>query len=51
MLVKNNRIYIQAGAGIVMDSIPGREYTETVNKARGMLKAIENAHNGLQSCC
>ena len=35
--------YIQAGAGIVADSIPEREYQETLNKAKGLLKAIEVA--------
>ena len=33
-LIKNNKFYIQSGAGIVADSIPEKEYTETVNKAR-----------------
>ena len=33
--------YIQAGAGIVADSNPTAEYQETLNKARGLLKAIE----------
>jgi len=47
MLVKNGKIYIQAGAGIVLDSNPEREYQETVNKARGMMKAIRMAHEGL----
>ncbi len=36
-------LYIQAGAGIVADSQPEREYEETLNKARGLLKAIERA--------
>ncbi len=36
-------VYVQAGAGIVADSIPAAEYEETLNKARGMLKAIEVA--------
>jgi anthranilate synthase component 1 len=35
--------YIQAGAGIVADSIPEREYQETLNKAKGLLRAIEVA--------
>jgi anthranilate synthase component 1 len=35
--------HVQVGAGIVADSDPEREYTETVNKAKGMLKAIEVA--------
>jgi anthranilate synthase component 1 len=38
---------IQAGAGIVADSDPEREYQETMNKARGMLRAIELAEAGL----
>jgi anthranilate synthase component 1 len=33
--------YVQAGAGIVADSDPGAEYQETLNKARGLLKAVE----------
>ena len=33
--------YVQAGAGIVADSVPELEYQETLNKARGLLKAIE----------
>jgi anthranilate synthase component 1 len=47
MLVKNGKIYIQAGGGIVMDSNPEKEYIETVNKAKGMIKAINKAHEGL----
>ncbi|NUO07446.1 MAG: anthranilate synthase component I [Candidatus Brocadia sp.] len=43
ILLKGNEAYIQAGAGIVADSIPEREYEETVNKAKGLLKAIEIA--------
>jgi len=39
--------YIQAGAGIVADSRPENEYMETVNKAKGMFKAIEMAENDL----
>jgi anthranilate synthase component 1 len=35
--------YVQAGAGIVADSVPASEYQETLNKARGMLRAIELA--------
>ena len=47
MLVKNDRIYVQAGAGIVADSDPGREYEETVNKARALKEAILMAAEGL----
>lgn len=39
-LVKDDTIYIQSGAGLVADSDPTSEYQETVNKAKGMLKAI-----------
>jgi anthranilate synthase component 1 len=34
------RVRVQAGAGIVADSVPAKEYEETLNKARGMLKAL-----------
>ena len=43
ILTKGHTAYIQAGAGIVADSQPEREYQETLNKARGMLQAIELA--------
>lgn len=43
LFVKEGRAYIQAGAGIVADSVPESEYVETVNKARAMLAAIEMA--------
>jgi anthranilate synthase component 1 len=38
---------VQAGAGVVADSVPAREYEETVNKARALVKAIEMAERGL----
>ena len=38
---------VQAGAGIVADSVPEREYEETVNKARALVRAIEMAERGL----
>ncbi|HVA45691.1 MAG TPA: anthranilate synthase component I [Pirellulales bacterium] len=41
MVLKGERAYVQAGAGIVADSLPASEYQETLNKARGLLKAIE----------
>jgi anthranilate synthase component 1 len=47
MLVKGRDAFIQAGGGIVADSIPSREYQETVNKAKAMIKAIEIAEQGL----
>jgi len=44
-LVKDNKLYIQAGAGIVYDSVPENEYTETVNKAKALFSAIKLAQN------
>jgi anthranilate synthase component I len=41
IVIQNGTAYIQAGAGIVADSVPEREYEETLSKARGLLKAIE----------
>ena len=41
MVIKDNKAYIQAGAGIVADSDPASEYQETLNKAKGLLRAIE----------
>jgi anthranilate synthase component 1 len=43
IIFKNGKAYVQAGAGIVWDSVPEKEYEETVNKAKGMLKAIRAA--------
>ena len=43
IVMKGKRVFISAGAGIVADSDPESEYQETLNKARGMLKAIELA--------
>ena len=38
---KNNKFYVQAGAGIVADSKPLNEYKETINKAKALLKSLE----------
>jgi anthranilate synthase component 1 len=38
---------VQAGAGIVADSVPSEEYQETLNKAKGLLTAIEIAQSQL----
>ena len=46
LVAKGGRVYIQAGAGIVADSVPEREFEETVNKARALLKALEAAQSG-----
>jgi len=45
MVMKNGIAYVQAGSGIVYDSIPEREYEESMNKARASLKAISQAEN------
>ena len=39
-LIKNNKFYIQSGAGIVADSIPDKEYTETINKAKALIQSL-----------
>ena len=39
-LIKDGKIHIQAGAGVVADSVPASEYQETVNKASALLKAV-----------
>jgi anthranilate synthase component 1 len=44
--VWKNLLSIQAGAGIVADSVPEREYDETIRKAAAMFKAVEEAHDG-----
>jgi anthranilate synthase component 1 len=41
IVMTGTRAYIQAGAGIVADSVPEREYVETVNKAKALVRAIE----------
>ena len=46
MVAKGGRAYIQAGGGVVADSVPQREYQETVNKARALVTALEIAHRG-----
>ncbi|MFC1624091.1 anthranilate synthase component I family protein, partial [Candidatus Omnitrophota bacterium] len=48
IIVKGDDAFIQAGAGIVADSVPKREYQETVNKAKAMIRAIEIAGEGLE---
>lgn len=40
LVIKDQKVYVQAGAGIVADSIPENEYMETVNKATAMLEAV-----------
>ena len=40
-LIKNDKFYVQSGAGIVADSIPEKEYQETVNKAKALMSAVD----------
>ena len=40
-LIKNNKFFVQAGAGIVADSKPEKEFTETVNKAKALMRAVD----------
>ena len=47
VIIKDRTIYIQVGAGIVADSEPDKEWSETVNKAKAMMKALEMAKDGL----
>ncbi len=47
MLLKGEQGYIQAGGGIVADSVPEDEYQESVNKAKAVVRAVEKARAGL----
>lgn len=47
MELKNGVASVQVGAGIVADSVPEKEYEETLNKARALVKAIEIAEKGI----
>jgi anthranilate synthase component 1 len=47
-VIKDKTLHIQAGAGIVADSIPELEWEETMNKGRAIFRAAELACNGLQ---
>ncbi|MCZ7541232.1 MAG: anthranilate synthase component I [Anaerolineae bacterium] len=47
MLMRGDQVTFQAGAGIVADSDPAREYEETVNKAQAVAVAVQNAERGL----
>jgi anthranilate synthase component 1 len=45
--MKDGRAVVQAGAGIVADSVPSAEYDETRDKARALIQALELANKGL----
>ena len=47
LVIKDGIAYIQAGGGVVADSVPELEYQETVNKAKAMMRAVEMAEMGL----
>src|SRR5262245_52202121 len=47
VIISRGRAYVQAGAGIVMDSNPAAEYDETCDKAKALLRALELAEGGL----
>jgi anthranilate synthase component 1 len=47
LVMQGQTAYVQAGAGLVADSVPSTEYQETLSKARGLLKAIEVAESQL----
>lgn len=47
LIIKDRKVYVQAGAGIVADSVPENEYNETLNKAMGMMKAVDMAEKRL----
>jgi len=46
-VLKDQMLYVQAGAGIVADSVPASEWLETQNKAKAVLKAAQVAEAGL----
>ena len=46
MVLCGGKIYIQAGGGVVADSVPENEYQETLNKARALIRAVEVAEAG-----
>ena len=46
-VIKNQQLYIQAGAGIVYDSVAENEWIETMNKARAIFRAVALAESGL----
>lgn len=45
-VMKGEDLWVQAGAGIVADSVPQNEYEETINKAKGLRRAVELAEKG-----
>lgn len=48
ILIKDGMAHVQAGGGVVADSVPDKEYQETMNKARACMRAIQLAEEGLE---
>ncbi|HXW18560.1 MAG TPA: anthranilate synthase component I [Candidatus Acidoferrales bacterium] len=48
LVAKNGKVHVQAGGGVVADSVPEREYQETLNKARAVVAAVEEAHRAMK---
>mgnify|MGYP001178252883 CR=1 FL=1 len=46
-LISNGKCYVQAGAGVVFDSVPSKEHHECLNKAMAVVRAVVQAHEGL----
>ncbi|MDG2089688.1 MAG: anthranilate synthase component I [Gammaproteobacteria bacterium] len=47
-VIKDNTLYVEAGAGIVADSVPDLEWKETMNKARALFQAVKLVEEGMQ---
>ena len=47
-VIKDNKLHIQAGAGIVADSVPAKEWEECMNKGRAVFRAVAMAQSGLK---
>jgi anthranilate synthase component 1 len=43
---KNEKVFVRSGAGIVADSVPEKEYTECINKAKAVVDALKLAEEG-----
>jgi len=48
-VIKDGRVHVQAGAGVVADSVPRLEWKETLNKGRALFRAVEMAEHGLDN--
>ena len=49
-IIKDNTLHVQLGAGIVYDSVPEKEWNETMNKGRAIFRAVALAQGGLKAC-